>query len=106
MSIKIRSDHLGIVQNILKANVPECDVLAFGSRVTGAASDASDLDLCIISETRISFEMLGLLRDAFSESNLPYKVDVIDWAVITPDFRKIVSANSFKIQSGSKKLIP
>jgi len=32
----------------------------------------------------------ALLRDAFSESDLPFKVDVVDWAEISESFRKVI----------------
>ncbi len=99
MPLDVRPDHLAIVRDVLKRYVPDYRVAAFGSRVTGKAKKTSDLDLCIISNERIPFETLGYLRDEFSLSDLPYKVDVIDWAAIAPDFRKIVLENCFEIQS-------
>ena len=93
--IDVKPEHLKIVQNILEQYVPKLRVVAFGSRVSGTARQTSDLDLCIMAHECIPFETLGNLRDEFSLSNLPYKVDVIDWSTISPGFRKIVSANSF-----------
>jgi len=101
MSIDVRADHLTMIQGILKQFVPGCRVVTFGSRVTNTASDASDLDLCIIDNKSVSFETLAHLRDAFSESNLPYKVDVIDWSTIAPDFKEIVLQNCFDIQTAA-----
>jgi len=78
MSLDVRPDYLKIVQDILSAHVPDREVWAFGSRVTGKATETSDLDLAIIGETPLEFETLAALRDAFSESRIPYKVDVVD----------------------------
>ncbi len=36
----------------------------------------------------------ALLREAFSESNLPFRVDIIDWAEISESFRKIIQEKS------------
>ena len=47
MLIDIRSDHLQMVQDILKRHIPNHEVSVFGSRVKGTAKDTSDLDLCI-----------------------------------------------------------
>ncbi len=30
------------------------------------------------------------IRDAFSESNLPFRVDVVDWASADEPFRRII----------------
>ena len=83
MLLDVRPDHLKIVQDILGTHVPDREVWAFGSRVTGNATETSDLDLAVFGETPLDFETLAALRDAFSESRLPYKVDVVDWSTIS-----------------------
>ena len=30
------------------------------------------------------------LRDAFSESDLPFKVDIVDWALTSTEFKEII----------------
>ena len=103
MQIDVRPDHLEIIKNALKLHVPDRRVVAFGSRVKWTARDTSDLDLCVMGDDKISFETLAALRNELSDSNLPYKVDVIDWASIAPDFRKIVSAHCYEIKSPEDK---
>ena len=100
MSLDVRPDHLKIVQGILSTHVPDREVWAFGSRVTGNATETSDLDLTIIGETPLDFETLAALRDAFSESRIPYKVDVVDWATISETFREIIGKDKIVIQNG------
>ena len=78
MLLDIRPDHLKIVQDILQKCVPEREVWAFGSRAKWLAKEYSDLDLCILGKTPLSFRTLGLLEEAFEDSDLPYKVDVVD----------------------------
>lgn len=99
MPLDVRSDHLGIIQNILNSYIPNTRVVAFGSRVNGAAKKHSDLDLCIMTDQPLSLGKLADLRDEFSLSNLPYKVDVIDWTTITPDFQKIILENCLDISA-------
>ncbi len=90
LMIDIRPDHLQIVQDILKKHVPEHEVWAFGSRVKWTAKQYSDLDLCVISDKPLDFGLMSDLKDAFSESDLPWKVDVVDWATTSVSFRKII----------------
>ena len=90
MPLDIRSDHLKIVHEILERIIPDKEVWVFGSRINGTAQETSDLDLVVIGESPLDFQTLGALRDAFSESNLPYKVDVVDWAKIGEKFRGII----------------
>jgi len=90
MLIDVRSDHLKIVQEIVKRHIPNHEVWVFGSRARHTAKGTSDLDLCVKGKEPLSFELLAHLRDDFSESNLPYKVDVVDWHSITGSFRTII----------------
>ncbi len=52
-------------------------VFLFGSRATGKQSIHSDVDLAVVAEEDIS-RKLPLLKEFLEESNLPYKVDIID----------------------------
>ncbi len=90
MPLDLQPDYLAIVQEILRHHVPGREVWAFGSRVRGTARNASDLDLCIRGDESMGFERLGRLRDAFSASVLPFRVDVVDWATTAEGFRGII----------------
>ncbi|MEE7625147.1 restriction endonuclease subunit S [Methylobacter sp. Wu8] len=98
MLIDIRPDHLQIVQEILQRHVPQYAVWAFGSRAKWTAKDYSDLDLCVVSDKALDFRVLGALTEDFSESDLPYKVDVVDWATTSESFRKIIEQDKVVIQ--------
>jgi type I restriction enzyme S subunit len=88
--IDIRPDHLKIVLDILGRQIPDREVWAFGSRVTWKAKDYSDLDLAVISDKPLGYKLLGALKDDFAESDLPFKVDVVDWATTSESFREII----------------
>ncbi|MBF0097888.1 MAG: nucleotidyltransferase domain-containing protein [Magnetococcales bacterium] len=96
--IDIRPDHLQIVLDILKKHVPNHEVWAFGSRVKWTAKEYSDLDLCVISDQPLGCGVKGDLLDDFSESDLPWKVDVVDWATTSESFRKIVEREKVVVQ--------
>lgn len=99
--LDVRADHLSIVQDILQQFVPERAVWAFGSRAKWVAKEYSDLDLCIVGKTPLSFRTLGLIEEAFEESDLPYKVDVVDWATTSESFRKIIERDRVVVQMPS-----
>jgi predicted nucleotidyltransferase len=90
--IDLTPDQLAIVRRLLAAQVPDCEVRAFGSRVTGNAKPYSDLDIVLLGPARLSLGRLAALREAFAESELPIRVDVIDWHVISENFRSIIAA--------------
>lgn len=98
ISIDVRQDHLKLIQTILKQYVPDRKVVAFGSRIQHTAKETSDLDLCIMGSKPLSFELMANLKDAFSLSIIPYKVDVIDWAGVSLAFQKIINENYVVIQ--------
>ena len=88
-----------IVQTVLRQCIPQRTVWAFGSRAGGQPKPYSDLDLAVLGETALSLSEHADLADAFSESDLPYKVDIVDWHLISDDFRRIVQANHIEIQT-------
>lgn len=59
----------------------------YGSRVQGRAKRYSDLDVAIDVGAPIPFERLAQLGERFAESELPYKVDLVDMHAIGHDFR-------------------
>ena len=98
MPLDVRPDHLAVVQAILQRNVPDRAVWAFGSRVTGKAKPTSDLDLCIIGETALPYEVSARLRQDLSDSDVPYSVDVVDWATCSEGFRGIIERDRVVVQ--------
>jgi type I restriction enzyme S subunit len=90
MPLDVRPDHLVAVNEILRRNVPDRKVWVFGSRVTGKAKPTSDLDLCIVGETPLPYEVSAQLRQDFSDSDIPYTVDLVDWATCSTGFRAII----------------
>lgn len=91
--IDLNPEYLRTVERILAEHVPDCEVRAFGSRVTWTAKDYSDLDLAIVGSAVMDADRLRLLREAFEESDLPIRVDVIDWHAISASFRKVIEGN-------------
>lgn len=79
-----------VVQSIVKQLLPEARVMLFGSRVAGTHRPASDLDVAIDIGKPIPLEVFSQLRLAFSESSLPYFVDLVDWFSISDEFRQAV----------------
>jgi len=98
--VDIRPDHLELVLGILRQYVLEAEVWVFGSRAKWLARDTSDLDLCIRAGEPIGFARMGQLREAFEDSSLPYKVDVVDWATTSESFRKIIERDKVVVQGG------
>lgn len=82
-NIQIEPRHLLIVEELLKKH--KVSAFVFGSRVKNKAKTFSDLDLCI--KTDYSKTVIRQLQDDFEESDLPFKVDIIVWSEISPEFK-------------------
>ena len=101
--MKVSADELKLIQQILQEYIPEKTVWAFGSRVHGHhLKPFSDLDLAIIETEPMDSTLYQNILDAFSESNLPFKVDIVDWARIKPTFRSIIQEKYEIIHSGNE----
>ena len=88
--IDLNPKHLKTIQSILAEYIPTYEVRAFGSRVKWTAKDYSDLDLAVVGNDPLSLRQRGQLADAFEESNLPIRVDVLDWQSISERFRQVI----------------
>jgi type I restriction enzyme S subunit len=79
VSLAVSAAHLEIVREILRTHLQaDAKVWAFGSRASGRVKQYSDLDLLIDAGRRLTISESGDLAEAFSESDLPWKVDFID----------------------------
>lgn len=81
--------HLKIVQAILQKHFStSVRVWIFGSRATGSAKKYSDLDLAVDYHSKhIPINVMADLVYDFEESDLPYKVDIVDWNSIDQSFQ-------------------
>lgn len=86
------------VRRILERVVPGIPVWAFGSRVTGNARRFSDLDLAVAAGRPVPKDTLWDLRESFSDSDLPFRVDVVDLASVSPEFKAAVEGRHLALQ--------
>jgi predicted nucleotidyltransferase len=78
----------------------ELQVWVFGSRATNTAKKFSDLDLALEAKNNkpIDSKLILNLEQAFEESNLPWKVDIIDMNDITQTFRNIIEQDKILLR--------
>lgn len=84
--IHMQEKHLRILQQII-SKYPY-SFFVFGSRVKGTERRFSDLDLCY-KEPIPSIKLYKLEED-FEESNLPFKVDIVNWDYCSENLRKLI----------------
>lgn len=93
-----------IVTTILKKHVPHAEVRVFGSRHKWTAKPYSDLDLAIVADAKLEKQIIYDLEEAFEESELSFRVDVIDWYAISDEFRAIIEQGYTVIQEKKEAL--
>jgi len=97
--IHITDDELKMIFEILDNHAQDCEVFIFGSRYNKSPQKFSDLDLAFVQKTGVA---LGLARRSkiewgFSESNLPYLVDVVDYYACDESFQRIIDQHCKKL---------
>jgi type I restriction enzyme S subunit len=88
--ICVSESELEIILDILRTYIPDGEARVFGSRYKWTPKEYSDLDIAIVGKEKMGFRLLGDMRNAFEESTLPYRVDVLDWFALTPEFQAII----------------
>lgn len=101
--IDINPCDMETVRSILSRHVADREVRVFGSRIMGKAKKFSDLDLAVMGDTSLSLSILADLEEDFRESNLPFKVDVVDWATTKETFRQIIEKENVVLQEAERK---
>lgn len=96
--IKIETKYLDEIKRILHTHVPELEVRAYGSRVDGSGKKYSDLDMALVGDSPLDWRRIAALQNAFSESDLPFMVDLVDWQSLKPEFRQLIEQNYEVIQ--------
>ncbi len=84
----LRDQDRQLLRDLLDTYLPGVKARAYGSRVTGKAHVASDLDLALMrTDTQpIDFTAMENFRQAVNDSNIPILVDARDWARLPKSF--------------------
>lgn len=69
-------------------NPNEYKIFIFGSRATGKAKKFSDYDVGIIGKKPVEWKTLSLIDEVFEESDIPFKIDLVDFFLVSENFKK------------------
>ena len=96
-ALHLSPDQLRLVESVLARYIPGRGVWAFGSRATGhLLKPFSDLDLAV--EGELNSEQRAALTEAFEESILPIKVDIVEMNLLDPEFRGRIERDFVAVQ--------
>ena len=80
-----------VLDDIRRIAAPHGRIFLFGSRAKNTHRPFSDIDLCIINQKAIPDIIMASIKEQFQESDIPFKVDVVDFHSISNDFQKLIS---------------
>ena len=91
-AIDLAAEHRRTVLALLNRHLPNTTVWAYGSRAKWTSHPASDLDLVAFANPSQSAR-IAELREAFDESNLPFRVDLFVWGNVPEGFQQRIKAD-------------
>jgi type I restriction enzyme S subunit len=98
LDIDVPTDDRQLVLDILRAHLPQSTkAWVFGSRATGRARRYSDLDLAIDAGRRLTLDEIARVAEAFSDSDLSYRVDLVDWHCIDDRWRRMIATERARL---------
>ena len=86
-TIDITAEQRKIVLALIERHLPNTTAWVYGSRAKWTARPQSDLDLVVFATPEQNGQVREL-REAFEESNLPFRVDLFVWDAVPAQFRK------------------
>jgi len=82
-------ESLDLIRNTVYKHFPreEYGAFVYGSRADGTAQKWSDIDIGIGGKERVPGSLIETVREELEESDIPYKVEVVDFAKVSDKFR-------------------
>ena len=102
-AIQMTDTQREMLLGFLRRFIPGAAVWAYGSRVRHTARPHSDLDLVVFTSSA-QRRSLGELKEALSESNLPFVVDLHVWDEVPERFHEIIRKEYVVLLEASQQL--
>ncbi len=90
-TIDITPKQQKILLSLFEIHLPNILVWVYGSRITKYARPNSDLDVVAFAAQE-QLKQVHELREAFDNSDLPFRVDLFVWDEVPESFRKNIEA--------------
>jgi hypothetical protein len=92
MESKVYENSLQLLRNIARDVFEGEDIMVilFGSRARGDYCETSDMDIGILPGGKVDKSKIVLFRERIDNSNIPYKVDLVDLSQASKEFTAMV----------------
>jgi predicted nucleotidyltransferase len=68
---------------VITALIPDAHIYLFGSRARGTNAERADIDIALDAGKEIPIEDVGEIKSMLAESNIRYKIDIVDIYQVT-----------------------
>ena len=75
---------------VLSALFPDTEIYLFGSRARSTQSPRSDIDIALKQNQQISRYAIGEAVSMFEASNIPYRIEIVDFNSVSNDMQKSI----------------
>ena len=104
-AIDITTAERKTVLDLLDRHLPNTTAWVYGSRVKWTSRPQSDLDL-VVFPTPAQRGRVGDLREAFDESDLPFRIDLFVWDDVPASFRTRIEAEHVPLARSTRPSCP
>ena len=101
-AIDITGQERETILALLQQYLPGTEAWVYGSRVMGTSTPKSDFDLVVFA-TPEQRRRVGDLREAFEESNLPFRVDLFVWDDVPESFRDEIETDRVTLAGAAER---
>ena len=103
-AIDITAEQRKTVLALLEKHLPNTAAWVYGSRAQWTARPQSDLDMVVFA-TPEQNSRVSDLREAFEESNLPFRVDLFIWDEVPEQFREQIEAEHVVLVEKEERVV-
>ncbi len=100
-NIDLTAEQRKEIADLLKHHLPDTEVWAYGSRVKFTSKPSSDLDMVAFAKKEQQMAVADL-KEAFEESDLPFRVDLFIWEEVPEQFHKNIEAERVVLQGAAR----
>lgn len=86
----IEDRHKNKIIALVSGLFPQAKIYLFGSQARGTQSSGSDIDLAIDNNAKIDIVEIGEVRDILNATNIPYKIDVVDFQSVYAEMQQMI----------------
>ena len=103
--LHLQPKHRRVLEALLREHLPDVEVWAYGSRVSGRSHDGSDLDLVLRGPSlkEIPIGQLGDFEEAVRESTIPFLVEARDWTRLPERFHREIERTHVVLSDSSER---